>query len=213
MTLPPESRTTMRFMAQFRMLTNLSTLRIARNVLLAAFYLVSDYQVSSAGEPRSRMLATQAMVPPSHAETTANRVRLAEGEYKVLTENGIGPFLPAVYGFSESWTLSRLADGTLEVNGTRSYRSPSYESHSIQFVTHLSSDLRVLQLTEFRKLKWRHDSGPITCDFTAGPDLVYVECEGCSTKRKSEFVHEGAFRLHVADFRIFFRFCDSLRRS
>lgn len=168
MSLPPESRTTMRFMAQFRMLTNLSTLRIARNVLLTALYLVSVYQVSGAGEPRSRMLATQAMVPPSNAETTANRVRLAEGEYKVLTENGIWPFLPAVYGFSESWTLSRLADGTLEVNRTRSYRSPSYESHSIQFVTHLSSDLRVLQLKEFRKLRWRHDSGPITCDFVPG---------------------------------------------
>jgi hypothetical protein len=56
MSLPPESRTTMRFMAQFRTLTNLSTLRIARNVLLAALYLVSVYQVSSAGEPRSGML-------------------------------------------------------------------------------------------------------------------------------------------------------------
>jgi hypothetical protein len=142
----------------------MASLRIA----LSAFYLLSVCQSSSAGESLSGMLAAQAVAAPSGAETTANRVRLAEGEYKVLTEYGIGPFLPAVYGFSESWTLSRLADGTLEVNGTRSYRSPSYESHSIQFVTHLSSDFRVLQLKEFRKLRWRHDSGPITCDFVPG---------------------------------------------
>ena len=86
--------------------------------------------------------------PRINAEATANRVRVAEGEYKVLTKDGIGPFLPAVYGFSESWTLWRLADGTFEVNGTKSYRSPSYESHSVQFVAHLSSDFRVLQLKE-----------------------------------------------------------------
>lgn len=158
----------MGFMAQIRTVTNLSSLRIALNVLVSAFYLLSVCQSSSAGESLSGMLAAQAVAAPSSPETTANRVRLAEGEYKVRTEFGIGPFLPAVYGLSESWTLSRLADGTLEVNGTRSYRSPSYESHSIQFVTHLSSDLRVLQLKEFRKLRWRHDSGPITCDFVPG---------------------------------------------
>ena len=80
-------------MAQIRTVTNLSSLRIAVNVLLSAFYLFSSCQSSSAGDPLSGMLAAQAVAAPSSAETTANRVRLAEGEYKVPTERGIGPFL------------------------------------------------------------------------------------------------------------------------
>jgi hypothetical protein len=158
----------MAFLAQFRPVTSLTSLRIPLNVFLAALYLLSVCQVSRAGGPVGGLLAPQAITAPSGAETTANRVRVAEGEYKVLTEDGIGPFLPAVYGFSESWTLWRLADGTFEVDGTRSYRSPSYESHSVHFLTRLSSDFRLVQLTEYRKLRWRHDSGPITCDFLPG---------------------------------------------
>ncbi len=114
----------MKFVAQIRTVTNLSRLRIAWNVLLFTFYLLSVCHLSSTGGSLDDMLAAQAVAVPNSPETTANRVRLAEGEYKVLTEEGIGPFLPAVYGFSESWTLWRLADATLEVNGTRSYRSP-----------------------------------------------------------------------------------------
>ena len=155
----------MRLLAQSHTVTDLKSLRIPLNVFLPVLYLLLACQAANAGAPLKCMLATQAVATPSNAEATTNRVRVAEGEYRVLTEDGIGPFLPAVYRFSESWTLWQLADGTLEVNGIRSYRSPSYESHSIQFVAHLSSDLRVLQLTEFRKLKWRYDSGPITCDF------------------------------------------------
>lgn len=103
-------------------------------------------------------------------EPTAPNVRVAEGEYKVLTENGIGPFDPAVYGFSEEWTLWRVADGSFQVTGIRSYRSPSYESHMNRFAVQLSSDLNVLQLKEFRKLLFRRDSSPLTCDFF--PDRI-----------------------------------------
>lgn len=99
---------------------------------------------------------------------TSTAVRIAEGEYKVLTENGIGPTDPAVFGFTESWTLWRLLDGSFEVNGTRSYRSPSYESHIHAFSVHLSSALTVLTLKEDRKLRWRPDSGPLSCDFLPG---------------------------------------------
>jgi len=99
------------------------------------------------------------------AEQGMRRIQVAEGEYKALTENGIGPSDPAVYGFSESWTLWRLQDGSFEVNGTRSYRSPSDEPHSNQFFVHLSRGFQVLGLKEFRKLRWRSDSGPLSCDF------------------------------------------------
>jgi hypothetical protein len=73
-------------MPQIRTVTNLSSLRITLNVLLSAFYLLSVCQSSSAGESLSGMLAAQAVTAPSSPETAANRARLAEGEYKVLTE-------------------------------------------------------------------------------------------------------------------------------
>jgi hypothetical protein len=101
-----------------------------------------------------------------NAETgTTARIQVAEGEHKALTENGIGPADPAVYGFTESWTLWRLRDGSFEVSGTRSFRSPSDEPHSNQFSVHLSPGFTVLGVKEFRSLRWRPDSGPLSCDF------------------------------------------------
>jgi hypothetical protein len=93
------------------------------------------------------------------------RTRVAEGEYKVLSQAGIGSFNPAVYDFTESWTLWRLEDGTYEVTGTRNYRSPADEAHGDNFEAYLSEDLRVVELTEFRGLRWRPEVGPLTCDF------------------------------------------------
>jgi len=100
--------------------------------------------------------------------TTPGRTKVAEGEYRVLGDSGIGWFDPAVYDFKESWTLSRLEDGTFEVDGTREYRSPADEPHSDNFEVHLSDTFRVLKLTEFRKLRWRPHSGPLSCDFLPG---------------------------------------------
>ncbi len=103
-----------------------------------------------------------------NTEPGAAGVQVAAGEYKTLTENGVGPSDPAVYGFSEAWTLWRLQDGTFEVNGTRSYRSPSDQAHSHQFSVHLSAGFSVLGLKEFRRLRWSADSGPLSCDFLPG---------------------------------------------
>lgn len=96
---------------------------------------------------------------------TSRRTKVAEGEYKVIAQSGIGSFDPAVYDFSESWTLWRLEDGTFEVDGTRNYRSPSDEPHSDNFEAYLSDSFRVMKLKEFRTLRWRPKSGPLTCDF------------------------------------------------
>jgi hypothetical protein len=95
-------------------------------------------------------------------------IRVAEGEYKVLTDKGIGPFDPAVFDFSESWTLWRLPDGSFDVSGTRSYRSPSDEPRSNNFSVRLSPGFSVQGLKEFRKLRWRSDSGPLSCTFLTG---------------------------------------------
>jgi hypothetical protein len=99
---------------------------------------------------------------------TPGRIRVAQGEYKVLSQTGIGSFVPAVYDFTESWSLWRLDDGTFEVNGTRNYRSPADETHSDNFEARLSDSLRLIELKEFRRLRWRPDTGPLTCDFLPG---------------------------------------------
>lgn len=103
------------------------------------------------------------------AET--RRVRVATGEYRVYTQSrgsGIGPFAPAVYNFIESWDLWRLPDGSLEATGERDYDSPEAESHADRFSVHLSSDFKILEIKEFRKLRWLPDSGPLSCDFLPG---------------------------------------------
>ena len=145
----------MRTLPQFRDVAVLPRLRFNLFAFLIILCLVSS----------SRMGFGQAAPTTSPGKGPTERVRIAEGEYKVLSESGIGPFLPAVYGFDEAWTLWRLADGSFEVTGTRSYRSPSFEPHSHEFAVSLSSDFQVRGLTEFRRLRWRPDSGPLRCDF------------------------------------------------
>ncbi|MGH9539628.1 MAG: hypothetical protein ACRD3H_17005 [Terriglobales bacterium] len=146
--------------------TDPSISRAFLTILLTVLCLLFGNGKSNAGQQPTNTSTSAAI--PSKREGTAGRVRVAEGEYKVLDDDGIGPYLPAVYGFSESWTLWRLADGSFEVEGTRRYRSPSYESHNNEFSIHLSPEFRVLDLREFRKLRWRPDSGPLSCDFLPG---------------------------------------------
>jgi hypothetical protein len=109
------------------------------------------------------------------------RTKVAEGEYRVLGQSGIGSFDFAVYDFTESWTLWRLEDGTFEVDGTRDYRSPADEPHSDNFEARLSDSFRVLKLIEFRTLRWRPNSGPLSCDFLPAK----VACTA-SSRSKSE---------------------------
>lgn len=124
--------------------------RLSRMLLLAAFGLLLGRAVLSQGGE------------------TSQKLRVCEGQYKVYKETnagGIGPFATGVFNFTESWTLWRLADGSLEVEGKREYESPSYEPHSNQFTVHLSPDFHVLSLMEFRKLRWKPGSGPLGCEF------------------------------------------------
>jgi hypothetical protein len=91
--------------------------------------------------------------------------KIAVGQFKVLDKNGIGPFVPPVFDFTESWNIWRQKDGGFEVRGERSYRSPAKEPHKDPFTMHLSSDFRVLSLKFLGQLQWHPGSGPITCDF------------------------------------------------
>ncbi|MGB6822545.1 MAG: hypothetical protein WBE21_10735 [Candidatus Acidiferrales bacterium] len=101
-------------------------------------------------------------------DENSQRVRVAAGEYQVLqgaNAAGIGSYAPGVYNFRESWTLWRLADGSFDVEGEREYESPKDELHSNRFSVHLSPDFRTLGVKEFRKLRWKPDSGPLSCEF------------------------------------------------
>jgi hypothetical protein len=99
---------------------------------------------------------------------TSGSIRVAEGEYEIYTTapgDGIGPFAPGVFNFRESWTLWRIPDHTLQVEGERSYESPMGEPHQNKFSVHLAADFHILRVMDFRPLRWQPDSGPLTCDF------------------------------------------------
>jgi len=119
----------------------------------------------------SRLLAAGTVPVPAPGQTqnaTPQRVRIAEGEYRIyrLTDDtGIGPFDPAIHDFAESWTLWRMPDGSLEVEGNRTYDAPEYEHHKDGFKVRLTPKFTVSQITEYKKLRWRPDSGPLSCDF------------------------------------------------
>jgi hypothetical protein len=99
---------------------------------------------------------------------STQRTRVAQGEYVVFEEgNGgaVGPFGEEVYNFRETWTLWRIPNGSYEVEGERRFESPKDTTHSDRFLVELSRDLTITRVTEFARLKWRRDSGPLTCEF------------------------------------------------
>ncbi|HWF38529.1 MAG TPA: hypothetical protein VG322_08425 [Candidatus Acidoferrales bacterium] len=115
---------------------------------------------------------------------------VAQGEYKVYrqtSDGGIGPFNPALHDFAESWTMWRLADGTLQVEGSRTYEAPQFEANKDGFMVHLSADFKILRVTEYKKLRWRPDSGPLTCDF----GLTALDCNSGAQNPAQEI------RLHL----------------
>jgi hypothetical protein len=76
------------------------------------------------------------------------------------------PFGEEVYEFRETWTLSREMGGNYQVKGERRFRlGKDKDVVTRPFAVELSRDLTVLRLTEFSKLKWIQDSGPLTCEF------------------------------------------------
>jgi hypothetical protein len=124
--------------------------------------------------PCSQESATPPLAPPAPQGVFGSVVplpdsqRVAGGEFKVLDKSGIGPFVPPVFDFTESWTLWRLKDGSFEARGERNYRSPANEPHKDPFTMHLSPDFRVLSFRFMGQLQWHPSSGPITCDFLPG---------------------------------------------
>jgi hypothetical protein len=123
--------------------------------------------VRAAQSPTSGNLVQQPSQQASSSRKTG-RTKIAEGEYVILEQansGAIGPFGEEVYNFHETWTLWRVETGQYEIDGVRRFESPKDVPRADRFLVHLSRDLTVMNMTEFTKLRWRRDSGPLTCDF------------------------------------------------
>ena len=110
----------------------------------------------------------QSAQKPAAATEQRPRTKVAQGEYVVSEQaNGgaVGPFGEEVYNFHETWVLWRDGDGRYEVEGERRFESPQGTPRSDRFVAELTRDLTITRVTDFSQLKWRRDSGPLTCEF------------------------------------------------
>lgn len=113
------------------------------------------------------VLAWFSVCLPSVLAQDAGRVKVAEGEYRVSEEGdlGVGPVETEIFHFRESWTLWRLPSREYEVEGERSFESPRDSIHINRFVVRLTHNLQLVEVKEFAKLRFRPDSGPLTCEF------------------------------------------------
>ncbi len=143
------------------MISRIQSVVFAISLSLFASFGVRSYRSAvNAKNPRIAALPV--------TQGTNGRTRIAAGEYQIIQEGndgGIGSYVQDVYNFRESWTLWRLADGSFEVEGKREYESPRDDQHSNLFTARLAADFRTVSVKEFRKLQWRPDSGPLSCEF------------------------------------------------
>jgi hypothetical protein len=118
-------------------------------------------------------------------EEGAGRTKVAEGEYAIYEHHNsgaVGPLQEEVYNFHESWTLWRVKKGQYQVEGIRRFESPKDEPHSNRFTVDLTRDLTVIRATEFAKLRWVTDSGPLSCEFLP----IQLDCSSGGSDPKRE---------------------------
>lgn len=120
--------------------------------------------------------------------------KIAEGEYVIFEQaNGgfLGPVGEEISHFRESWTLWRVGKDQYRVEGVRQFETSAGQDRSDRFVVELSRDLTVLRMTEFAKLKWIRDSGPLSCDFLP----VELRCSSGGSNPKQAL----QLRTHLGD--------------
>jgi hypothetical protein len=121
------------------------------------------------------------------ATQQAARTKIAEGEYSIIeeaNEGAVGPLGEEIYDFHETWTLWRVAKGQYEVEGVRRFEFPRDWFHADRFLVQLSRDRTVIRMTEFGKLRWRPDSGPLSCEFL--PTELHCSSGGKDPKNRIE---------------------------
>lgn len=143
-----------------------SLLATTRLCLSAVVLLVAGFS----GMPRATRSNGFAQEQSRVKNPPSDRVRVTEGEYVVVDQvnfGAVGPFGEEVYNFHEEWTLWRNEAQGYEVEGERRFDSPRDSPHNNRFLVRLTRDRTVIDMTEFAKLKWRPDSGPLSCEFLA----------------------------------------------
>lgn len=137
------------------------------SVLLFVLLGITGDSNSSAWVPRREK------IDPASSATVAGSAQSQQptacGEYEVYEEGSggaVGPFGEEVYDFHESWSLTRQTSGNYHVDGERRFRTKT-DAALVRnpFTVELSRDLTVLSVTEFSRLRWIADSGPLTCNF------------------------------------------------
>jgi hypothetical protein len=140
---------------------------------LAVFILV--LAIAGSGESWAVKLSDHLKEPSVKASRSAESPpqdskgsKVAEGEYRLVEEGSGGAFGPPneeIFNFHETWTLRRAENRGFELTGERRFESPQYTPHKERFWVRLSRDFALVSVKEFAKLRWRPDSGPLSCDF------------------------------------------------
>ena len=134
-------------------------------------------------------LGAEARHPRPAGQSTASsaselpRTKVAEGEYTIIKRSdfgAIGPFGEEIYDFRETWTIWRTAEGEYDVEGSQRFQSPENTPHDNRFIVHLSRDMTVIDMTEFARLKWRLNTGPLSCQFLASELHCYAGGSGAT---------------------------------
>jgi len=131
------------------------------------------------------LATTPAAGRPIPGQDAPSRTKVAEGDYEISEQAGDGvleTFESEVYDFHESWTLWRVEKGQYRIEGVRKFESPKGDPHSNRFTVELSRDLTVLRVTEFAKLRWVRDSGPLSCEFLR----THLDCSSGGSDPKRE---------------------------
>jgi hypothetical protein len=133
--------------------------------LLVFFALALALSARTDAAPHVGQETSEHTAPPG---PLAYRTKISDGEYDLIEQSNfgaVGPLGEEVYGFRETWTIWRTASGAYEVEGRRKFESPKNTPHDNRFLVHLTRDLAVVDLTEFSKLRWKPESGPLSCEF------------------------------------------------
>jgi hypothetical protein len=87
-----------------------------------------------------KMLVVVGMLLGHSFGQDAARVKIAQGEYAVSTDEdlGVGPVDTEVFHFREVWTLWHASDGNYEVDGERNFESPRGVLHQDSFWVQLT---------------------------------------------------------------------------
>ena len=179
------------------------TLRVGSTALLSLLLAISAICMPQSQDSAKPASGKTAASKPADNEDPPESQKMEAGKYMVLSEDGIGPFIPAVFGFTESWTLWRLKDGSYEEKGERGYRSPSAETHQESFATHLAPDFHVLSIQYFGLLRSASGCRADHLRFSSESAFLRFERQRPAERCPPGFAHARSLWFRMADLHAF----------